>query len=59
MKYIDILNLAHTAALDKWNSARIKREDIPTNQIRIMHEKRTWKDLMEIEAAIKAEMDPT
>lgn len=59
MKYIDILNLAHTAALDKWNNARIRLEEMPENRIRIQREKETWKSLMEIEAIIRTESAPT
>ena len=59
MKYLDILNLAHTAALNKWYNAKIALEEMPDNRIRMKREKESWKSLMEIASLIRAETTPT
>lgn len=44
-----ILDLAHTAALEKWIRAKTKLEEMPNNKIRQYREQETWKDVLQIE----------
>lgn len=59
MKYSRILDLAHTAALSMWHETHLKIEELnkegKTSETLTHREQKRWKELMQIEALIRAE----